>query len=175
MGEISKREDAWLQKATDAAITGARKMAAGCQGLLPSTPVSKLTDLQWGWIITQVIFEWITVRVEQATEEGLDMERTVRMSGIRPDPCDVGAIATVLPKLGELAIDWSKPLGEWSRDEMLRFLGAAHELIQQAMTARDRGPGGILRQRPEVEARKINAAAGNPLMTGDELNDEIGF
>ena len=49
-----------------------------------NTPVGRLTDLQWGWIVTAVIFGWIETRIEQAIAEGIDQEAAVRMTGLTP-------------------------------------------------------------------------------------------
>jgi hypothetical protein len=47
-------------------------------------------------------------------------------------------------------------------------------LIRKAMIARDLSDKGITRKsRNDVIARQVNAAAGGPLMTPDEFNDEI--
>ena len=147
MGELSRREDEWQRKATAAAIAGARKIAAGCKGLGSSTPVGRLTDEQWGWIITAAIFGWIETRVEQAIAEGLDQEQTVRLTGLSPSPCDVAVVQSILPTLADTAaIDWTQPLAAWSKDTMSGFLLAAWDLIRKAEIARDHGPGGILQK-----------------------------
>lgn len=147
MGEISKREDEWQRKATSAAIAGARKIALDCKGLPPMTPVGRLTDDQWGWIITAGIFGWIEVRVQQAVAEGLDQEQAVRLTGFSPDPCDIAVVTSILPTLADTAgIDWAQPLSTWSKDTMTNFLMLAWQLIRDAEHARDHGPGKILRK-----------------------------
>jgi hypothetical protein len=148
MGEISKNEDEWQRKATAAAIAGARKIATGSGGPLMNTPVGRLSDLQWGWIVTAIIFEWITVRVEQAVAEGLSDEATVRSIAAIPAPCDVAVVRSILPKLAETVdVDWSLPLKNWSKETMTRFLLAAWQLIHNAEIARDQGPGRIIRKQ----------------------------
>jgi hypothetical protein len=144
---ISTIENEWQRKATAAAIAGARKIAAGCKGLGSSTPIGRLTDDQWGWIITAGIFAWVEVRIQQAISEGLDSEQTVRLTGLVPNPCDTAVIRSILPQLADTAvIDWSQPLTAWSPDTMTGFLMTAFELIRKAEIARDHGPGGILRK-----------------------------
>ena len=132
-------EDAWLRKATTAAIAAARKVVTG--GALPSgTPVGRLSDHEWGWLVAAILFGWIETRAEQATSEGVDAELTVRATGQDPDPWDAGAVATILPDLAEVVkVDWAKPLNDWSRETMVEFLLAAFALIRKAMTARDVG------------------------------------
>jgi hypothetical protein len=39
------------------------------------TPVGRLSDVQWGWIVTAVLFAWIGVRAQQAASEGSDIEK----------------------------------------------------------------------------------------------------
>jgi len=147
MDELTKKEDAWQAKATEAAIAGARKIALNSTGLPPMTPVGRLTDLQWGWLVTAAIFGWIQTRVEQAIEEGLDQEQAVRLTGLTPSPCDVAVVRSILPALGENAgIDWSQPVAEWSKDVMVSFLLLAWQLITKAEIARDQGPGKIFRK-----------------------------
>ena len=92
---------------------------------------------------------------------------------LEPDPWLEGAIAAVLPKLADACpgLDWSKPIGEWSKDDVVEFLLAAFNLIQHALAARDAaenppGAGGV---NPDLVARELNALAGNPLMTVAEL------
>jgi hypothetical protein len=49
-------------------------------------------------------------------------------------------------------------------------------LIRKAEVARDLSSCGVTRQSStDVIAREANAAAGGPLMTPDEFNDEIGI
>jgi hypothetical protein len=147
VNEITKKENEWQDKATAAAIAGARKIALNSTGLPPTTPVGKLNDLQWGWIITAAIFGWTQTRVEQAIEEGLDQEQAVRQTGLTPSPCDVAVVRSILPTLADqAAIDWSQPLEAWSKDTMANFLLLAWQLIGAAEIARDQGPGKILRK-----------------------------
>src|SRR5262249_22164077 len=105
VGELAKKEDAWQAKATEAAIAATRKIANNCTGLPPMTPVGRLSDLQWGWLVTAAIFGWIQTRCEQAIEEGLDQEQAVRLTGLSPSPCDVAVVRSILPTLaGQAAI-----------------------------------------------------------------------
>jgi hypothetical protein len=153
MGEISKKEDAWQDKATAAAITAVRKIALNSSGLPPMTPVGRLTDLQWGWLVTAAIFGWIQTRCEQAIEEGLDQEQAVRLTGLTPSPCDVAVVTAILPTLaGQPGIDWTLPLEAWSKDLMTNFLLQARRLIAAAETARDQGAGKILKPSALAEA-----------------------
>jgi hypothetical protein len=145
MGALTKKENDWLDKATAAAITGARKIALNCAGLPVMTPIGRLSDAQWGWIVTAAIFAWIQTRVEQAIAEGLDQEQAVRMTGLTPSPCDVAVVRSILPVLADQAgIDWSLPLRAWSKDAMANFLLLAWQLITIHETARDHGPGKIV-------------------------------
>jgi hypothetical protein len=153
MGALSKKEEAWWQaKATEAAIAAARKIALNSTGLPSMTPVDRLTDLQWGWIVTGAIFGWIQTRVEQAIEEGLDQEEAVRLTGLNPSPCDVAVVRSILPTLADqAAIDWSQPLETWSKDTMVSFLLLAWQLITAAELARDQGDGKILRKSDALQ------------------------
>jgi hypothetical protein len=140
----TKEENEWLDRAIAAMIAAARKVALANSPLM-NTPVGRLTDSQWGWIVTAAIFAWVSVRVQQAIAEGLDQEQAVRTTGLTPSPCDVAVVTSIMPKLAETAgIDWSLPLQAWSKDMMTNFLMLAWKLINESECARDRGPGKIL-------------------------------
>ena len=143
----------------------------------PGTPVGRLSEIEWGWILAAMLFAWIGKRAEQATAEQVDTERIIRMTALDPQPWDAGAVAAILPKLADTcadSVDWSKPLAEWPRETIIEFLLKAMPLIRKAMIARDLSDKGITRKsRNDVIARQVNAATGGPLMTPDEFNDEI--
>jgi hypothetical protein len=124
-----------------------------------------------------MLFAWISKRAQQAACEQLDTEQTLRLTGLDPEPWDAGAIAAILPELASGSdIDWSQPLAEWPQETMIEFLLTAMRLIRKATIARDLSGKGITRQlSASTIARQANAAAGGPLMTPDEWNDEIGI
>jgi hypothetical protein len=149
MGEITKREDEWLRRASASAITEARKVALE-EGSIRLTPVERLNTVQWQWIVEAAIFGWVSMRCQQAIDEGLSQEQAVRITGMQPSPCDVAAVRSVLPALGNTtAIDWSKPLSAWSKNTMTDFLLQAWQLIKQAEAARDRSVGETERESGE--------------------------
>jgi hypothetical protein len=171
-------EDAWQRRATEAAISAARGVVKPDGPILPLTPVGRLSDTEWGWIVATILFGWISTRAQQAAAENLDVERTIRASALDPDPWDSGAILAILPDLADACpgIDWSLPLASWSKETMAGFLLAAMRLIRPALTARDLSAQGITRKADaSVISRQANAAAGGPLMTPDEWDDPIGF
>src|SRR5262249_6419744 len=144
----------------------------------PGTPIGRLSDTEWGWILAAMLFAWICKRAEQAAAEQLDTEQTIRLTALDPEPWDAGAVAAILPDLanGCAIIDWSQPLTAWPRETMVEFLLTAMRLIRKAMIARDLSEKGITRQSSaSTIARQANAAAGGPRMTPDELDDEIGL
>jgi hypothetical protein len=148
MGTRIERDSEWQEAATAASIAAARKVVLGDEAAVNmNTPVGRLSDLEWGWIVSSVIFAWISVHAQQATVEGLDVEQTIRMSMLDPNPWDVGMVSTILPRLADTSnIDWSKPLKDWSRETMTAFLLAALGLIREATIARDLGGGSITRK-----------------------------
>jgi hypothetical protein len=142
----------------------------------PGTPIGRLGDVEWGWIAAAILSGWIRTRSEQAVAEQIDTELVIRMTGLDPEPWDAGAVASILPELANTpGIDWSKPLANWPRT-MVEFLTAALALIRKAVIARDLSDKGVTRKSSaNTIARQANAAAGGPLMTPDEFNDEIGL
>jgi hypothetical protein len=85
-------------------------------------------------------------------------------------------VAAILPELASTSFDWSQPITAWPKDTMIEFLLTAMRLIRKATIARDRSDKGVTRaSSASTIARQANAAAGGPLMTPDEWNDEIGI
>jgi hypothetical protein len=168
--------DVWQRRATAAAILAVRDVIRG--GAIPAAArVERLTDIELGWLFTAALFGWIKTRAEQATAEGWDVEETLRLTSLNPQPWDAGAVESILPQLGTLPdIDWSKAIGHWSKDQMVRFLLQALGLIDKAMIARDFG-GSITTRRKSLDEmqRTASAEAGGPLMTPGEFNDPIGI
>jgi hypothetical protein len=146
MEKLTQQENEWLDKATAAAVAGARKIVLG-NGPLMNTPAGAIKGEQWGWIISAAIFGWIEVRVQQAVDEGRDSEEVVRLTGLSPSPCDSAVVRSILRTLADQAnIDWSQPPATWSPDTMTSFLMLAHRLIGEAEIARDHGTGKILKR-----------------------------
>ena len=173
---ISALEDEWQRRATAAAIEAARDVVKFGGPIPPGTPVGRLNDTEWGWVLAAMLFAWIRTRAEQAAAEQLDTEQTIRLTGLDPEPWDAGAVATILPELASTCgtIDWSRPVTAWPRDTMIEFLLTAMRLIRKGMIARDLSDKGVSRgSSASTIPRQANAAAGGPLETPDEWNDEI--
>jgi hypothetical protein len=144
-------EDAWQRQATRVAIEKARAVVSG-GAVPPMTPIGRLSDIEWGWIVASILFGWIGERAAQATANGFETEKHIRTTGIDPNPWDAGAIGTILPELADTPVDWTVPLVELSRDEMITFLGTAYTLINKAMQARELGGKVITRKSPDGTA-----------------------
>ena len=169
-------EDEWQRRATAAAIEAARGVVKFDGPIPPATPVGRLNEVEWGWILAAMLFAWIRTRAEQAACEQLDTEQTIRLTGLDPEPWDAGAVAAILSELASTSFDWSQPITAWPKDVMIEFLLTAMRLIRKATIARDLSDKGITRQsNASTIARQANAAAGGPLMTPDEWNDELGI
>jgi hypothetical protein len=169
-------EAAWQRQATAEAIAAARAVIGS--PIPPGTPIGRLSDIEWGWLAAGILFGWISTRARQATSENLDTEQTIRRIALNPDPWDAGAVEAILPALADALpdFDWSRPVSDWPRATMTKFLLTALGLVHTAIAAREDSGKGITRKsNASAIAREANAAAGVPLMTPDEFNDEIGF
>ena len=143
---LSAIEDTWQREATRVAIEKARAVVGAVP---PLTPIGQLSDTEWGWIVAGVLAGWIATRSRQATSNGVGPDKYLYVNEmLNPDPWDTGAIEAILPELGNCAADWSKPLSQFSRGEMIAFLGDAYNLIGKAMLARDLGEPLVTRKGP---------------------------
>lgn len=170
-------DDIWQRRATAAAIVAVREVINGGT-IPPNMPISKMSDVEIGWTFAAGLFAWIRTRSEQATSEGWNVDETLRRTSVNSEPWDEGAVASILPSLGDVrGVDWSKSLGAWSQNEIVRFLIQAMSLARHAMIARDVG-GNVTTTKPKSldEMQRIaSAEAGGPLMTPDEFDDPIPF
>jgi hypothetical protein len=159
MNSQQHNDDEWQRRATAAAIQAAKDLIGdpvkikkspvlGCSSvILSGTPIGRLDDTEWGWLLAAMVFAWISVRAQQAISEGREIEATVRTTRLDPEPWDAGVIAAILPQLAsDTQFDWNKPLKNWSRVDMICFLQTAFDLVRKATTARDLGSG-ITRKR----------------------------
>jgi hypothetical protein len=162
---LSAIEDCWQREATRVAIEKIR--AAIRSGMIPpNTPVGRLSDTELGLIFAAALFGWIDVRARQAVDNGVGADKYIRNTAIEPDPWDIGAIESILPELANSEADWTKPLAEFSREEMIAFLGDAYNLIGKAMLLRDAGEKLVTRRLP-LGTAEAKAPEGD----GDELAD----
>jgi hypothetical protein len=145
--------DLWQQQASAADIQSMRKMI-GDGVVSPDIPVGHLSNEQWGWLLGAGFASWIATRAAQAVDEGTAaIEMAIRDPGAMPVPWDAGAVETILSELGAMTgIDWSVPIGCWSKDVMLLFLCTAYELMAKAIAARDRGGDLTSPQAPRTDA-----------------------
>src|SRR5215831_19498537 len=103
IGEVSLSalQDQWQRDATAAALAGARGVIRTDGPIPPGTPIGRVSDVEWGWILAAMLFPWISKRAQQAAAEQLDTERTIRMVALDPQPWDAGAVAAILPDLAD--------------------------------------------------------------------------
>jgi hypothetical protein len=169
MGEL-KTEDEWQRLATASAIAQARRIA-GSDAIPPRAAVGSLSDIEWGWIVTAAIAGWTFTRAQQATELGMSCEDAIRtMTHTSPAPWQAGAVASCLPALASTdGLDWSKPMAQFSKDEMTALLWHSHQLVSSALACqREGGRDDIDRTlRPAVQFEADRAL--------EELSDEVPF
>jgi hypothetical protein len=168
----------WDQKATQSAIDAARAVVSG-EGINARAQIGSLSDIEWGWIAAASIFAWIKTKSEQAVAEGCGYEIPIRTMTTRdPAPWEAGAVTSILPALGNVCgVDWAKPVGDWSKDQIISFAWQIYKLTDGALAARDDGAQDKIVRRlsqPEME-RENSAAHGGPLLANGELNDDIPF
>lgn len=170
----------WDRKATQSAIAAAKDVCKDTSGINARAAIGSLSDIEWGWVCAAAIFGYIKTKAEQAVAESIGYDTAIRTFNHRdPAPWEAGAVATILPVLGEMqGVDWGKPIGEWSKDQITSFAWQIYRLTDSAIAARDEGATDKIVKhlsQPEMEAEN-SAANGRPLFSrNDDMNDEIPF
>ena len=166
MNENAEHHDRLQREATAAAIKAAR--AIGLGQTVMNTPIGRVTEEQWGWIVAAAIFGWIEARARQAIAEGCDGEAFIRATGLSPDPCDVAVVRSILPELaGQAGIDWSRIARGLARTADDEF-----PLARLAACSRRPGPHAIM-GRAEIARPGKNAQPNG--QHSNELDDDIPF
>jgi hypothetical protein len=179
--KLRKSDAEWDARAIHSAIEAARDLIGNDRAINGRAPVGTLSEAtEWNWIAHAIVFGWINVKAQQAVTEGLGYDAAIMSMVGSPGPDDAGTVAAILPKLGELEdVPWDKPISEWSKTEIIRFTWNAFLLIGGALTARDKAIGGLI-AKPSANARArmertYSAAQGGPLLSSDEMNDDVPF
>ena len=175
--KTSDIEADWDVKATQSAIDAARQVVSG-DGINARATIGSLSEIEWGWLVAAAIFAWIKTKSQQAVAEGCGYDEPIRSMPSRdPDPWEAGAVETILPALGDLALPWEKPIAEWPKPVITDFSWRIHKLVEDALAKRDTGAGcTIARKLSQNETeRELSAAHGGPLLARTELNDNIPF
>jgi hypothetical protein len=123
----------WHRRVNAFAILAARKTLAA----IP--PELRLSDESLGKLVDATLAAWIDLRAEQAIVNGIEFEQLEKLTGQDPEPWDAAIVAATLPKLAELPLDWTKPITNWSREEMCAFICRALTLACKAQSASQRG------------------------------------
>lgn len=181
----------WDRKATQSAIAAAKNVCTEKSGINSRSAIGSLNDIEWGWIAAASVFGWIKTKAQQAVEEGCGYDAAIRAMAHRdPAPWESGAVETILPKLGDLEnVDWAKPVGEWSKDQIISFSWQIYRLTNAALAARDDGAVDKITRTlasQDTMERENSAANGGPLLSQSEayppprfvssdMNDDIPF
>jgi len=171
-------EDEWQRKATSSAVEACRDVVAQ-GGINGRAMVSSMSDTEWGWIACAAIFGWIKTKSQQAAAEGMGYDEAIRtMTHRSPQPWEAGAVESGLSQLSGIeGVDWSKPVGDWTKPEIVAFAWHCHRMVDQMLALRNEGAiDKITRRinRDEME-RSASEIGGGPLMTWDEMDQEIPF
>lgn len=167
-------EDEWSKKATKAAIDAARD-AVRQAGMPDRTRVEGLSETEWGWIVCAAIFAWIKTKGQQAVAEGVGYDEKIRrMRKQNPQPWQAGAVQEALPLFNGLeGVDWSKPLGELSKKEIVNFVWHAYQIVGEALERQAEGSEDKITQfSKDKQERQVSADNGGPLMSLGEMNDD---
>lgn len=84
-------------------------------------------------IVQTAIFSWLRYRF-------VEWSRNRAISGIGiPDAYTLGAAETILPIIAERHFPWTKPVGDWSKEEVVTLFAMVFEAVneQQARTLED--------------------------------------
>src|SRR4051812_14889054 len=93
----------WDLRATSAAIAAAKDVCKDTSGINARAAIGSLSDIEWGWVCAAAIFGYIKTKAEQAVAESIGYDTAIRTFNHRdPAPWEAGAVATILPALGEM-------------------------------------------------------------------------
>jgi len=112
----------------------------------PNARVGSLSDYERFKLVEAIVGGWIVERSRQLTQDRLTDESFFLATGEVPEPMELGVCAVALPALGDLVEKLGltdKPIGAWSKNDILLFVWTAAELVNEARTAKDERPGPV--------------------------------
>jgi len=131
----------------EAVAYGKLLLGQGDGYLNPNSKFGTLSDFEWNKLTTAVVSGWIVARSKQLTAERFWEEESFLAMGEVPEPVQLGVVAAILPGLGDFVAKMNmtdRPIGEWTKEEILLFVWTAAELVNDARTARDERPGPLV-------------------------------
>jgi len=132
------------EAAISAAVAHAQFMIGPGRGFVsPYAKLGLLSDFKWRKIAEGVVSGWIVERSRQLTAERVTNEAMFLATGAVPEPMELGTCAVALPALGDLVENLGlaeRPIGAWSKDDVLLFVWTAAEIVAEVRTARDERP-----------------------------------
>jgi hypothetical protein len=134
MGKLkSKINDPQREAAYEAAINAARAIVREERNFLsPHARLATLSQFEWRRLAEYIVSGWIVERSKQLHADRILDEESFLAEGSTPEPFELGRLASILPALGRMVENnelTDKPIGEWSRDEILRFVWEASDMV----------------------------------------------
>jgi hypothetical protein len=146
MGRVNRITMEERAAAYHAAVDLAQTAIGEGDGLVsPNARIGSLSAWEWMKLCEGAVSGWIIARSRQLTAERCGDESFFLATGVEPPAAELGVCAFCLPALGELIAKMGltdKPIGEWSKREVLLFVWHAAEFVTEARTRRNE-PGEI--------------------------------
>jgi hypothetical protein len=144
MGSVSHISDIERAAALTAAICFARDVVRDeAYYLKPASRLGSLSEFEWEKLAEAIISGWIIERSKQLTGERFGHEHAFLAMGQDPEPAGLGHCAVTLPALGQFVEDrglTDKPIGDWSKMDVLLFVWNAADMVLRATEMRDERP-----------------------------------
>lgn len=105
--------------------------------------IGSLSGFEWNKLAEHIISGWIIERSRQLTAERLTNDQEFMAIDCSPSPYGLGIAAATLPKLGAFCEQeglTAKPINEWTKPQIVRFVWAAKELFLEAASASRENP-----------------------------------
>lgn len=142
MGGVISKDEAMA--ARGAAIEYALTCIGQGDGYInPNAKIGSLSGFEWNKLAEHIVSGWIIERSRQLTAERLTDEQEFLAIDCSPSPRGLGIAAATLPKLGAFCEQEGlsgKPINQWTKPQVLRFVWAAKELFMDAESAAKERP-----------------------------------
>lgn len=169
---MAKSDDQAIVDATAAAIAAVRSLFSNSD-INPRAMCGSLSDTELGYVVAAAVFAWIKSKAAHGLSEGVNgQEQAIRHMGRDIEPWETAAVEFCLPSISNVdGIDWSKPVGEWSKDEIIKFAWHCHRQVDSARAIQADNTPNVVRRSLGSEEREYYAANGGSLMTADEMGE----
>jgi hypothetical protein len=163
----------WQIRTMQACIKSARDVVSP-DSVNPRAAIGGLSDIEWGWLVSAIVFAWISTKAAQAVTEGMATETAIHTQHNQDPPAWIaGAIETILPTLAQMTFPWDVAIGSWPKGAVVKFCHRIWQLSEEAIALRDKGSVDTIERKLSGLSDEMSSEAASASLTTASEKDGL--